>query len=380
MKKTLSLQWKLTLTTALLVIIVCLTLSYSISKTAILYMDEIENSVIAVFPEEIFKNPSSENIELNIDPSENISEKIKDTQSGFWGKSLLITAIITCISSIIVYFLVGYFLKPLKKFNKQLQNIQVKNLQEPIPLTSNSVEIVKITDTFNEMLKRINDAFSAQKQFSANAAHELRTPIAVMQTQIEVLKKNYNSDISDYKDVTNMVATQTERLSQVIDILFEMTQLQTAEKKDMISLYELIEEVICDLSAVAEQKNVEIIQKSGDAKLLGNEMLIYRAIYNLIENAIKYNIEGGNVSVEIEEDEKYAKVIVIDTGKGIDKNNWKQIFEPFFRVDKSRSRSMGGAGLGLALVKEIALRHAGDVCVVNSNNNGTKIELKLFKR
>lgn len=379
MKKTLSLQWKLTLTTALLVIIVCLTLSYSISKTAILYMDEIENSVIAVFPEEIFKNPSSENIELNIDPSENISEKIKDTQSGFWGKSLLITAIITCISSIIVYFLVGYFLKPLKKFNKQLQNIQVKNLQEPIPLTSNSVEIVKITDTFNEMLKRINDAFSAQKQFSANAAHELRTPIAVMQTQIEVLKKNYNSDISDYKDVTNMVATQTERLSQVIDILLEMTQLQTAEKKDMISLYELIEEVICDLSAVAEQKNVEIIQKSGDAKLLGNEMLIYRAIYNLIENAIKYNIEGGNVSVEIEEDEKYAKVIVIDTGKGIDKNNWKQIFEPFFRVDKSRSRSMGGAGLGLALVKEIALRHAGDVCVVNSNNNGTKIELKLFK-
>lgn len=378
MKKTLSLQWKLTLTTALLVIIVCLTLSYSISKTAILYMDEIENSVIAVFPKEIFKNNSSENIELNIDPSENISEKIKDTQSGFWGKSLLITAIITCISSIIVYFLVGYFLKPLKKFNKQLQNIQVKNLQEPIPLTSNSVEIVKITDTFNEMLKRINDAFSAQKQFSANAAHELRTPIAVMQTQIEVLKKNDNSDISDYKDVTNMVATQTERLSQVIDILLEMTQLQTAEKRDMISLYELIEEVICDLSAVAEQKNVEIIQKSGDAKLLGNEMLIYRAIYNLIENAIKYNIEGGNVSVEIEEDEKYAKVIVIDTGKGIDKNNWKQIFEPFFRVDKSRSRSMGGAGLGLALVKEIALRHAGDVCVVNSNNNGTKIELKLF--
>lgn len=380
MKKTLSLQWKLTLTTALLVIIVCLTLSYSISKTAILYMDEIENSVIAVFPKEIFKNNSSENIELNIDPSENISEKIKDTQSGFWGKSLLITAIITCISSIIVYFLVGYFLKPLKKFNEQLQNIQVKNLQEPIPLTSNSVEIVKITYAFNEMLKRINDAFSAQKQFSANAAHELRTPIAVMQTQIEVLKKNDNSDISDYKDVTNMVATQTERLSQVIDILLEMTQLQTAEKRDMISLYELIEEVICDLSAVAEQKNVEIIQKSGDAKLLGNEMLIYRAIYNLIENAIKYNIEGGNVSVEIEEDEKYAKVIVIDTGKGIDKNNWKQIFEPFFRVDKSRSRSMGGAGLGLALVKEIALRHAGDVCVVNSNNNGTKIELKLFKR
>lgn len=378
MKKTLSLQWKLTLTTALLVIIVCLTLSYSISKTAILYMDEIENSVIAVFPKEILKNNSSENIELNIDPSENISEKIKDTQSGFWGKSLLITAIITCISSIIVYFLVGYFLKPLKKFNEQLQNIQVKNLQEPIPLTSNSVEIVKITYAFNEMLKRINDAFSAQKQFSANAAHELRTPIAVIQTQIEVLKKNDNSDISDYKDVTNMVATQTERLSQVIDILLEMTQLQTAEKRDMISLYELIEEVICDLSAVAEQKNVEIIQKSGDAKLLGNEMLIYRAIYNLIENAIKYNIEGGNVSVEIEEDEKYAKVIVIDTGKGIDKNNWKQIFEPFFRVDKSRSRSMGGAGLGLALVKEIALIHAGDVCVVNSNNNGTKIELKLF--
>lgn len=379
MKKKLSLQWKLTITTALLVIAVCLTLSYSISKSAILYMDEIENSVIAIFPKEVFATGSLKNMEMYIDSTEDLAEKIRTTQLGFWGKSLLITTIITCISSMLVYFIVGHFLHPLQKFSEQIQNIQAKNLQDEVTLTSSSIEIVRLTDSFNEMLKRIHDSFFAQKQFSANAAHELRTPLAVMQTQIEVLQKNEDITVSDYKDAIDMVVTQTERLSNVIDVLLEMTQLQSAEKMDLVSLSEITEEVICDLEAIAEKKDVELVQLSGDVKILGNEMLIYRAIYNLIENAIKYNKDGGKVYAEMKEEGEYAKIIFSDTGKGIDKNNWEQIFEPFFRVDKSRSREMGGAGLGLALVKEIARRHGGDVFVLKSDEQGTQIEMRCKK-
>ena len=375
MKKRLSLQWKLTLMTALLVIVSCLTLSYFISKSAVLYMDDIEDSVIAIFPKEFFSNDSSGNIELYLDTTANLSDKVKNTQVEFWRKSLLITSIITLISSTLIYFIVGYALRPLQKLGRQIQDIQAKNMQQPIALESNSIEIVRLTDAFN---RRLNDAFSAQRQFSANAAHELRTPLAVMQTKVEVFEKNKNPGNDDYQEAIGMVKTQTDRLSHVIDILLEMTELQSAKRSDHISLAELTEEVICDLVAVGDKKGVSLTQKPGDAQIMGSDTLIYRAIYNLIENAIKYNHQGGEVSVEIKENDEYARVIVSDTGSGIDKNDWEQIFEPFFRADKSRSRAMGGAGLGLTLVQEIARQHGGDVCVLHSSAQGTQIELSLL--
>ena len=378
MKKRLSLQWKLTLMTALLVIVSCLTLSYFISKSAVLYMDDIEDSVIAIFPKEFFSNDSSGNIELYLDTTANLSDKVKNTQVEFWRKSLLITSIITLISSTLIYFIVGYALRPLQKLGRQIQDIQAKNMQQPIALESNSIEIVRLTDAFNRMLKRLNDAFSAQRQFSANAAHELRTPLAVMQTKVEVFEKNKNPGDDDYQEAIGMVKTQTDRLSHVIDILLEMTELQSAKRSDHISLAEFTEEVICDLVAVGDKKGVSLTQKPGDAQIMGSDTLIYRAIYNLIENAIKYNHQGGEVSVEIKENDEYARVIVSDTGSGIDKNDWEQIFEPFFRADKSRSRAMGGAGLGLTLVQEIARQHGGDVCVLHSSAQGTQIELSLL--
>ena len=378
MKKRLSLQWKLTLMTALLVIVSCLTLSYFISKSAVLYMDDIEDSVIAIFPKEFFSNDSSGNIELYLDTTANLSDKVKNTQVEFWRKSLLITSIITLISSTLIYFIVGYALRPLQKLGRQIQDIQAKNMQQPIALESNSIEIVRLTDAFNRMLKRLNDAFSAQRQFSANAAHELRTPLAVMQTKVEVFEKNKNPGNDDYQEAIDMVKTQTDRLSHVIDILLEMTELQSAKRSDHISLAEFTEEVICDLVAVGDKKGVSLTQKPGDAQIMGSDTLIYRAIYNLIENAIKYNHQGGEVSVEIKENDEYARVIVSDTGSGIDKNDWEQIFEPFFRADKSRSRAMGGAGLGLTLVQEIARQHGGDVCVLHSSAQGTQIELSLL--
>ena len=244
-------------------------------------------------------------------------------------------------------------------------------------LNSSSVEIVCLSNAFNEMLKRLSDTFSAQRQFSANAAHELRTPLAVIRTKLEVFGKNNNPDVNDYQEIIDMVRMQTDRLSHVIDILLEMTELQSAKKSDPILLAEIAEEVICDLTTLGDKRGVQLIQKPGSAQITGNDTLIYRAIYNLIENAIKYNHQGGTVSIEIKARDPFATVVVSDTGCGIDQNNWEQIFEPFFKADQSRSCDMGGSGLGLALVKEIAHLHGGAIRVVQSSEQGTQIELIL---
>ena len=379
MKKGLSIRWKLTLMTAFMVIIACLSISYFISNSAALYMNEIGNSAIAILPGGNFSEDNTGDLEVHLDPKAILSDMVKSTQIEFWAKSLLITLIITLIGSSLMYFIVGYALRPLRQFTKQIEDIQAKNLQLSVLPQSKSAEIVRLTSAFNRLLKRLGDTFFAQRQFSASAAHELRTPLAVMRTRFEVFDKNKNPDILEYKETISMARTQIDRLSHVIDILLEMTELQSAEKSDNISLSELVEEVICDLVAVGDKKAVSLIQEDGNAEVTGSDTLVYRAVYNLIENAIKYNKEGGKVSVSVEENNEFAKVIVADTGPGIAKEDWYKIFEPFFRVDKSRSRSMGGAGLGLALVKEIAIQHDGDVKVIESSENGTKIELSLHK-
>ena len=377
MKKGLSLRWKLTLMTAFMVIIACLSISYFISNSATLYMNEIGASAIAILPGGNFSEDNTGDLEVHLDPKAIVSDMVKSTQIEFWAKSLLITLIITLIGSSLIYFIVGYALRPLRQFTKQIEDIQAKNLQQSVLPQSKSVEVVRLTSAFNRLLKRLGYTFLAQRQFSASAAHELRTPLAVMRTRFEVFDKNKTPDIAEYKETISMARTQIDRLSHVIDLLLEMTELQSAEKSDNISLSELVEEVICDLIEVSEKKAVRLNQESGEATVTGSDTLVYRAIYNLVENAIKYNKEGGEVSVSIEDDGQFSKVIISDTGPGIAKEDWEKIFEPFFRVDKSRSRMMGGAGLGLALVKEIAIQHGGDVKVIDSSEKGTKIELFL---
>lgn len=379
MKKHLSLRWKLTLMTAFMVVTACLAISFFISRSAILYMDEIGNSAIAILPNTDIPTTNSDEIKVVLNPKSVVADTVKNTQIVFWIKSLAITLIITLTVSFLMYLIVGYALYPLRELTSQIEDIQAKNLKEPILSKSNSTEIERLTLAFNRLLLRLEETFATQRQFSANAAHELRTPLAVMSTKFEVFEKNKNPDEADYKEAINMARNQTDRLSHVIDILLEMTELQSAPKSDSISLSEISEEVICDLVAVADKKHISLIQEDGEARLTGSDTLVYRAIYNLIENAIKYNKEGGTVSVAIAEDESFAKVIITDTGSGIAKEDWDKIFEPFFRVDKSRSRSMGGAGLGLALVKEIAVRHGGDVRVIESSNKGSSIELSLSK-
>ena len=379
MKKHLSLRWKLTLMTAFMVITACLAISFFISRSAILYMDEIGNSAIAILPNTDIPTTTTDELQVVLNPKSVVADTVKNTQIEFWIKSLAITLIITLTVSFLMYLIVGYALYPLRELTLQIEDIQAKNLKEPILSKSNSTEIERLTLAFNRLLLRLEETFATQRQFSANAAHELRTPLAVMSTKFEVFEKNKNPDEADYKEAIGMARSQTDRLSHVIDILLEMTELQSAPKSDSISLSEITEEVICDLVAVADKKNISLVQDDGEARLTGSDTLVYRAIYNLIENAIKYNKEDGKVSVAITEDENFAKVIITDTGSGIAKEDWDKIFEPFFRVDKSRSRSMGGAGLGLALVKEIAVRHGGDVKVIESSNKGSSIELSLSK-
>ena len=379
MKTHLSLRWKLTLMTAFMVITACLAISFFISRSAILYMDEIGNSAIAILPNTDIPTTTTDEIQVVLNPKSVVADTVKNTQIEFWIKSLAITLIITLTVSFLMYLIVGYALRPLGELTSQIEDIQAKNLKEPILSKSNSTEIERLTLAFNRLLLRLEETFATQRHFSANAAHELRTPLAVMSTKFEVFEKNKNPDEADYKEAIGMARSQTDRLSHVIDILLEMTELQSAPKSDSISLSEITEEVICDLVAVAEKKSISLVQDDGEARLTGSDTLVYRAIYNLIENAIKYNKEGGKVSVAITEDESFAKVIITDTGSGIAREDWDRIFEPFFRVDKSRSRSMGGAGLGLALVKEIAVRHGGDVKVVESSDRGSSIELSLSK-
>ena len=379
MKKHLSLRGKLTLMTAFMVITACLAISFFISRSAILYMDEIGNSAIAILPNTDIPTTTTDELQVVLNPKSVVADTVKNTQIEFWIKSLAITLIITLTVSFLMYLIVGYALYPLRELTLQIEDIQAKNLKEPILSKSNSTEIERLTLAFNRLLLRLEETFATQRQFSANAAHELRTPLAVMSTKFEVFEKNKIPDEADYKEAIGMARTQTDRLSHVIDILLEMTELQSAPKSDSISLAEITEEVICDLVAVAEKKSISLVQDDGEARLTGSDTLVYRAIYNLIENAIKYNKADGKVSVAITEDENFAKVIITDTGSGIAKEDWDRIFEPFFRVDKSRSRSMGGAGLGLALVKEIAVRHGGDVKVIESSNKGSSIELSLSK-
>ena len=379
MKFHLSLRWKLTLMTAFMVITACLAISFFISRSAILYMDEIGNSAIAILPNTNISTGSSDEIQVDLNPKAILSDTVKNTQLEFWIKSLSITLVITLFFSLLMYFIVGFTLRPLGELTSQIEDIQTKNLNEPILSRSKSTEIERLTLAFNRLLKRLEETFTAQRQFSANAAHELRTPLAVMRTKFEVFDKNNTPNVEDYKETINMAKTQTDRLSHVIDILLEMTELQSAPKGDKISLAEITEEVICDLVSIAEKKNITLVQSEGESRLIGSDTLIYRAIYNLVENAIKYNKDYGNVTVSISEDRDFAKAIISDTGSGIDKDDWDKIFEPFFRVDKSRSRAMGGAGLGLALVKEIAARHGGGVRIVESSEKGSKIELSLSK-
>ena len=384
--KKLSLQWRLTLVTALLVTITCILMYFFISQSAVTGMDHLQNYIVQI------NETGSSPITFNVDPTilfPDLTEQVTTTKHLFQIRSLIATILIILLSSACTYFVSRRALKPLHSLSTKVEKIQAQNLSEPLEVPDSNDEISKLTLSFNEMLSRLNDAFTAQKQFSASAAHELRTPLAVMQTNLEVFARKKEPSTDEYLELFSMIQEQTGRLSHLAEILLDMTGIQTIKRSETFSLAELTDEVLCDLTSIAEQKQIKLIQEDGDCTITGSYLLLYRAVYNLVENAIKYNHPSGKVTVTLHPGKVIldassqphpadcAFIEISDTGIGISPEYQEKIFAPFFRVDKSRSRAMGGAGLGLALVTEIARQHGGQVKVLESNEKGSTIALML---
>ena len=390
-----SLQLKLTLLLSLLMIVSCVLMYFFISHSAVSGMDGLQNYMIKVDPQD-----GDSPITFNVDPKAlfpQFEQEIQETKEDFLLRSVIATTIIILLSSVCTYFLTKKTLTPLQKLTSEVSQIQAQNLSTQLAVPNSKDEIAQLTSSFNEMLARLDNAFSTQKQFSANAAHELRTPLAVLQTNLEVFEKKQEPEMVEYQQLFTMIKEQTARLSQLVGTLLDMTNLKSVPRTDQVTLEELVDEVFCDLDPVAEKAGISIhfddssSQDSHtdvhtpDASALNNNIrnitgsyvLLYRAVYNLVENAIKYNRPNGSVTVSVKEKNGQAMILVKDTGIGISPENQKKIFDPFFRVDKSRSRAMGGAGLGLALVDSIAKEHGGSVKVLESNEKGSIIALML---
>lgn len=381
-----SLQWRLTLLITLLVTVTCILMYFFISNSAVTGMENLESYIVQI------NKTDSTPITFNVDPSilfPDLSNQVQATKDLFRIRSIIATGIIILLSSIGTYFISHRALTPLHDLSTKIGKIQAQNLSESLEIPDSNDEISQLTASFNKMLSRLDDAFTAQKQFSASAAHELRTPLAVMQTNLEVFARKKTPSTEEYQEIFSLIQEQTGRLSHLAEILLDMTGIQTVERSETISLAELTEEVFCDLASVAEQKQIELIQRDGDCTVTGSYLLLYRAVYNLVENAIKYNHPSGKVTVTLHPGKVIldassqphpadcAFIEISDTGIGISPEYQEKIFAPFFRVDKSRSRAMGGAGLGLALVTEIARQHGGQVKVLKSNEKGSTIALML---
>ncbi|MCB5480304.1 HAMP domain-containing histidine kinase [Blautia faecis] len=390
-----SLQLKLTLLLSLLMIVSCVLMYFFISHSAVSGMDGLQNYMIKVDPQD-----GDSPITFNVDPKAlfpQFEQEIQETKEDFLLRSVIATTIIILLSSVCTYFLTKKTLTPLQKLTSEVSQIQAQNLSTQLAVPNSKDEIAQLTSSFNEMLARLDNAFSTQKQFSANAAHELRTPLAVLQTNLEVFEKKQEPEMVEYQQLFTMIKEQTARLSQLVGTLLDMTNLKSVPRTDHVSLEELVDEVFCDLDPVAEKAGISIHFDDSssqdwhtdvhtpDASALNNNIrnitgsyvLLYRAVYNLVENAIKYNRPNGSVTVSVKEKNGQAMILVKDTGIGISPENQKKIFDPFFRVDKSRSRAMGGAGLGLALVDSIAKEHGGTVNVLESSEAGSTIALML---
>ena len=375
-----SLQLKLTLLLSLLMIVSCVLMYFFISHSAVSGMDGLQNYMIKVDPQD-----GDSPITFNVDPKAlfpQFEQEIQETKEDFLLRSVIATTIIILLSSVCTYFLTKKTLTPLQKLTSEVSQIQAQNLSTQLAVPNSKDEIAQLTSSFNEMLARLDNAFSTQKQFSANAAHELRTPLAVLQTNLEVFEKKQEPEIVEYRQLFAMIKEQTARLSQLVGTLLDMTNLKSVPRTDQVTLEELVDEVFCDLDPVAEKAGISIhfndsANQDSHTDVTGSYVLLYRAVYNLVENAIKYNRPHGSVSVSVKQENGQAMVLVTDTGIGISPENQKKIFDPFFRVDKSRSRAMGGAGLGLALVDSIAKEHGGTVKVLESSETGSTIALML---
>ena len=372
--KRLSLQWRITLLTALLIAGTCICLNLLLYHSGAVSIDSLNGFVFEYTPE---SSEDPDGLAIEISDSQmaefisRFSDEAYDVKADFGRNGWLITIAVTIVSAAIAYFVSGQALKPLRKFSQQAEKIDQDSISD-IRLNEDTVkEFRQLSVSVNLMLDRLSESFATQRQFSGNAAHDLRTPLAIMQTKLELFAAEHKNMESDTAELVRSQAEQLDRLSRLVHTLLEMSNLSSAPRSDRIELAPLVEEIITDLTPLASQNDITMEQDCDNVVITGSDALIYRLVFNLIENAVKYNRRGGSVSVSVHKENNNAVVSVSDTGCGIPDECRESIFQPFFRVDKSRSRQMGGVGLGLALVHEIAVLHGGSVRAEPGNKSGT---------
>ena len=372
--KRLSLQWRITLLTALLIAGTCICLNLLLYHSGAVSIDSLNGFVFEYTPE---SSEDPDGLAIEISDSQmsefisRFSDEAYDVKTDFGRKGWLITIAVTIVSAAIAYFVSGQALKPLRKLSQQAEKIDQDSISD-IRLNEDTVkEFRQLSVSVNLMLDRLSESFATQRQFSGNAAHELRTPLAIMQTKLELFAAEHKNMEGDTAELVRSQAEQLDRLSKLVHTLLEMSILSSAPRSDRIELAPLVEEIITDLTPLASQNDITMEQDCDNVVITGSDALIYRLVFNLIENAVKYNRRGGSVSVSVHKENNYVVVRVSDTGCGIPEEYRESIFQPFFRVDKSRSRQMGGVGLGLALVHEIVVLHGGSVRAEPGNKSGT---------
>ena len=379
--KKMSLQWRLTCIITLYIAVICGCVTMLVYKNGVYYMDSLQEAVDTRGDDQ---PDDAEEIYISIPEDKwdefanDFSVQVYNNKADYRKNSLIISAVLALLGGVATYFISGHALRPIREFSDKIEKVQAQNLADSRIEENQVKELNQLSVSYNRMLERLSAAFEIQRQFTANAAHELRTPLALMQVQLDLYHSNSHPDNdADTVQMIKMVTEQNDRLNKMVKTLLDMSELQTVGRDDEIILDALVDEVLEDLEPLAEGKNIRLIGKCKDITMVGSDILIYRLVYNLVENAIKYNHSGGQVTVTADRKENHVYLSVEDTGAGIPEELKERVFEPFFRVDKSRSRELGGVGLGLALVREIVRVHDGNITVKSNPSGGTIFEVVL---
>ena len=379
--KKMSLQWRLTCIITLYIAVICGCVTMLVYRNGVYYMDSLQEAVDTRGDDQ---PDDAEEIYISIPEDKwdefanDFSVQVYNNKADYRKNSLIISAVLALLGGVATYFISGHALRPIRELSDKIEKVQAQNLADSRIEENQVKELNQLSVSYNRMLERLSDAFEIQRQFTANAAHELRTPLALMQVQLDLYHSNGHPDNdADTVQMIKMVTEQNDRLNKMVKTLLDMSELQTVGRDDEIILDALVDEVLEDLEPLAEGKNIRLIAKCKDITMVGSDILIYRLVYNLVENAIKYNHSGGQVTVTADRKEKHVYLSVEDTGTGIPEELKERVFEPFFRVDKSRSRELGGVGLGLALVREIVRVHDGSITVKSNPSGGTIFEVVL---
>ena len=377
--KRMSLQWRLTCITTLCIAIICGCLTMFVYKNGVHYIDSLQDAVESQGDE---KGNKSDEIYISIPDdkwdefADKFSVQVYNNKADYKRNSLIITVLLALLGGVVTYFISGHALRSIREFSDKIEEVQAQNLSDSRIEENNVKELNQLGISYNKMLERLSEAFEIQRQFTANAAHELRTPLALMQVQLDLYNSaSHPGNDADTLQTIKMVTEQNDKLNRMVKTLLDMSELQTVGRDDKIILDAIVEEVLADLEPLAVEKNIKLIGKCEDATMIGSDILIYRLVYNLVENAIRYNHPLGQVTVTACQRNKHVYLSVEDTGSGIPKELRERVFEPFFRVDKSRSRELGGVGLGLAFVREIVRVHDGSICIKSGKTGGTIFEV-----